>query len=90
MWFLLGVSLLISPNAWCEEPFWKSLFPASIENPKSDDYYTHDEFGHPDEPEEPMVYHWDKLYLENQSPEVIVDPYSTDSDSYWDYDEDDY
>lgn len=86
MWLLLGVSLLIS-NAWCKEPYWKSLFPLSTENEFRP--VESDEYGHPDEPDEPMVYHWDNIYLENQGPEVIIDPYgnSKGRDSYWDDDD---
>ncbi len=72
------------PKAW-----WETAFPGSYETKRTTIDYSDDrgseynEYGNSsdeygnnssDSPE-PVVYHWDNIYLEPNYPEVIVDPY---------------
>ncbi len=79
----------------CEpKPWWKTAFPGSIETrrtsrpivtPAYEEFENSDsgideEYGHPTEPAEPMVYHWDDIYLEPVETEVIIEPYGSPVD----------
>jgi hypothetical protein len=63
------------------KPWWETAFPGSVET-RSTKQATDDvdeEYGAREESAEPEIYHWDNIYLEPSYPEVIVDPYGSQS-----------